>query len=84
MPMRIKNIYIFWNFSPSIHVNVCVHAMQLWLSVLMFSLGFLTDGGISMIGLISMDVVPTQMSGSAHGLACAMAQGAARAATLHV
>ena len=46
----------------------------------MFALGFLTDGGISMIGLISMDVVPTQMSGSAHGLACAMAQGAARAA----
>jgi sugar phosphate permease len=47
---------------------------ELWLSVLMFSLGFLTDGGVSMIGLISMEVVPTQMSGSAHGLACAMAQ----------
>ena len=41
----------------------------------MFSLGFLTDGGVSMIGLISMELVPTQMSGSAHGLACAMAQG---------
>ena len=41
----------------------------------MFSLGFLTDGGVSMIGLISMEVVPTQISGSAHGLACAFAQG---------
>ena len=28
-----------------------------------------------MIGLISMEVAPTQISGSAHGLACAMAQG---------
>ena len=41
----------------------------------MFSLGFLTDGGVAMIGLTSMEVVPTQISGSAHGLACAMAQG---------
>lgn len=47
----------------------------------MFMLGFLTDGGVSMIGLISMEVVPTQISGSAHGLACAMAQGQFHLAT---
>ena len=41
----------------------------------MFFLGFLTDGGVSMIGLVSMEVVPVEISGSAHGLACAMAQG---------
>jgi OPA family glycerol-6-phosphate transporter-like MFS transporter 4 len=54
--------------------TVSRNSSELWLSVLMFSLGFLTDGGVSMIGLISMEVVPPQMSGSAHGLACAMAQ----------
>ena len=49
----------------------------------MFGLGFLTDGGVSMIGLISMEVVPTQISGSAHGLACAVAQGEYAYAHLH-
>ena len=33
------------------------------------------DGAIAVIGLCSMEVVPKSLAGSAHGLACAVAQG---------
>ena len=40
----------------------------------MFALGFLLDAMISVVGLLSMDVVPTHVAGSAHGLATGIAQ----------
>ncbi len=49
--------------------------LQLWLSMLMFAVGFLADGGIAVSGLVAMEVVPSNLAGSAHGLACAIAQG---------
>ena len=52
-----------------------VTTVQLWLSVLTFTYGFLMDGAISVIGLCSMEVVPKSLAGGAHGLACAIAQG---------
>lgn len=73
-----------------IHVHVCdanhsVHtidsacyfkfAVQLWLSVLTFVYGFLMDGAIAVIGLCAMEIVPKSLAGSAHGMACAVAQG---------
>ena len=33
------------------------------------------DGAIAVIGLCSMEVVPKSLAGSAHGFACAVAQG---------
>ena len=42
---------------------------------MMFVLGFLVDGSIAVCGLCAMDVVPKGLAGSAHGLACAVAQG---------
>ena len=48
--------------------------MQLWLSILTFTYGFLMDGAIAVAGLCSMEVVPKSLAGSAHGLACAVAQ----------
>ena len=41
---------------------------------MMFSGGFLLDGGIAVIGLVAMEIVPNRLAGSAHGLACAVAQ----------
>ena len=41
----------------------------------MLLVGFLADGGIAIIGLVSMEIVPSTLAGSAHGLACAVAQG---------
>ena len=32
------------------------------------------EGGVAIIGLLAMECVPDQLSGSAHGLACAVAQ----------
>lgn len=49
--------------------------LQVWISVLMFVLGFLTNSGVAVVGLTAMEVVPRHMVGSAHGLACAIAQG---------
>ena len=49
--------------------------VQVWLSILCFAYGFLMDGAIAVIGLCSMEVVPKSLAGSAHGLACAVAQG---------
>ena len=48
---------------------------QVWLSILMLMVGFLVDGGIATIGLVAMEIVPSALAGSAHGLACAVAQG---------
>lgn len=48
---------------------------QVWLSILVFVIGFLTNGSIVIIGLIAMEVAPKKLVGSAHGLACAVAQG---------
>ena len=48
--------------------------VQLWLSILTFTYGFLMDGAIVVAGLCSMEVVPKSLAGSAHGLACAVAQ----------
>lgn len=55
------------------HINFAY--LQLWLSILCFAYGFLMDGAIAVIGLCSMEVVPKSLAGSAHGLACAVAQG---------
>ena len=52
-----------------------VDNLQLWLSALTFVYGFLMDGAIAVIGLCAMEVVPKSLAGSAHGLACALAQG---------
>ena len=41
----------------------------------MLMVGFLVDGGIATVGLVSMEIVPSVLAGSAHGLACAVAQG---------
>ena len=41
----------------------------------MFMRGYLGVGGVAVVGLTSMEVVPKHMVGSAHGLACAVAQG---------
>ncbi len=41
----------------------------------MFTMGFVINSGVSVIGLCSMEVVPKEMVGSAHGLASAVAQG---------
>lgn len=49
--------------------------MQVWLNTLMFVTGFLIDGSIAIIGLMAMEIVPKKLAGSAHGLACAVAQG---------
>ena len=49
--------------------------VQFWLSGLTFVYGFLMDGAIAVIGLCAMEVVPKSLAGSAHGLACALAQG---------
>ena len=53
---------------------MCMY-VQVWLSILCFAYGFLMDGAIAVIGLCSMEVVPKSLAGSAHGLACAVAQG---------
>ena len=42
---------------------------------MLFVLGFLAISGVSVVGLCAMDVVDASMVGSAHGLACAVAQG---------
>ena len=55
-------------------IMLCMLTLQLWLSGLTFSYGFLMDGAIAVIGLCSMEVVPKPLAGSAHGLACALAQ----------
>ena len=54
---------------------IIIAYLQLWLSILCFAYGFLMDGAIAVIGLCSMEVVPQSLAGSAHGLACAVAQG---------
>ena len=41
------------------------------------------DGAIAVIGLCSMEVVPKSLAGSAHGLACAVAQGTCTCNPLH-
>lgn len=51
------------------------HPVQLWLGSLVLVLGVLVDGGISVVGVMAMDVVPGWLAGGAHGLACAVAQG---------
>ena len=38
-------------------------------------LGIVLYSGISVVGLTAMEVVPKEMVSSAHGLACAIAQG---------
>ena len=48
---------------------------QIWLSVVTFSLGFLVDAVIALVGLCSMEIVPHHMAGGAHGVACAVSQG---------
>ena len=40
-----------------------------------FLVGLAIDGGVAVVGLAAMDAVPDQLSGSAHGLACAFGQG---------
>ena len=41
----------------------------------MFGIGFLAYSGVAVVGLCAMDVVESHLVGSAHGLACAVAQG---------
>ena len=40
-----------------------------------FLLGFAADGSVAVVGLLAMDAVPDHMTGMAHGIACAWAQG---------
>ena len=49
--------------------------LQTWVSGLAFMLGVVLYSGISVVGLTAMEVVPKEMVSSAHGLACAIAQG---------
>lgn len=41
----------------------------------MFMLGYFVSSGVAVVGLTAMEVVPKHMVGSAHGMACAIAQG---------
>ena len=47
---------------------------QAWVSLVSFFVGLVLEGGVAIIGLLAMECVPDQLSGSAHGLACAVAQ----------
>ena len=47
---------------------------QVWVSLVSFVVGLVLEGGVAIIGLLAMECVPDQLSGSAHGLACAVAQ----------
>ncbi|KAL5484002.1 hypothetical protein EMCRGX_G020428 [Ephydatia muelleri] len=57
--------------------TVSESSSHLWLSFLWFSTGFLVEGGISTVSLLTIGLVPDNQSGSAHGLACLVAQGGA-------
>ena len=50
----------------------------------MFVLGQLTCSGVVVIGLCAMEVVSGDLVGSAHGLACAVAQGEQLSTTLAI
>lgn len=56
---------------------VLIHSsgMQTWVSLVTFCLGVLVASGVAVVGLTAMEVVPAHQVGSAHGLACAVAQG---------
>ena len=45
------------------------------MGVLCFCLGLVMEGAMAMIGLLAMDCAPDHLQGTAHGIACAMAQG---------
>lgn len=57
--------------------TVSENSSHLWLSFLWFSTGFLVEGGISTISLVTIGLVSDNQSGSAHGLSCLIAQGGA-------
>lgn len=50
-------------------------SIQAWAGSVMFMLGCFTYSGVAVVGLCAMDVVDARLVGSAHGLACAVAQG---------
>ena len=52
-----------------------VSLVQVWVSVLCFCLGLVMEGAMAMIGLLAMDCAPEHLQGTAHGIACSMAQG---------
>lgn len=71
--------HVRYSSNSSVHVvDTCAipsPIVQFWLSGLTFVYGFLMDGAVAVIGLCAMEVVPKSLAGSAHGLACALAQG---------
>ncbi len=49
--------------------------LQLLWSVVVFTVGALVDGMMSVVGLSGMEVAPPHMASSAHGFVCAFSQG---------
>jgi len=66
---------LIYMYGIKIIVIVFVAMVQMVVTVSVFSIGFMADAAIAIVGLTSMEVVPNTMTGGAHGLACALGQG---------